>query len=263
MRFRINFTLEGEAPFALPASYHSDFSNWIHKMLHFGSDKFNKWLKKKGYTDSSGEYRMYTFSDVVFSGHRNQNDKVIIEGNTAEIILSFYADPAIEPLLYPIFEKQEFKVGDMTGKVAFKVENFEKIPEPELSKGGSYTFSCLSPMLISENTTVDGPFHAPDQKDFDKIFFKSLMFKYAKLVKFMAIEPGKGLPNLKELEFKLIGKPKPKIVKIKSDGPHQKSVKGFLFDFKLKAPEELLRIGYCGGFGEFNHLGFGCCKIKS
>ena len=262
MRFRINFTLEGKAPFTLPASYQSEFSAWIHKMLHFENDEFNKWLKKKAYTDSSGEYHMYTFSDVVFPGHKNQNDKILVEGNKADMIISFYADPEIESLLYPIFEKQEFKVGDMQGKVAFKVEKIEKIEEPDLSKGGSYTFRCISPMLVSENNKVDGPFHSPDQKDFDKIFFKSLMFKYANLVKFMAIDPGKGLPNLKELEFKLIGKPRPKIVKIKSDTPHQKSVKGFVFDFNLKAPEELLKIGYNGGFGDFNHLGFGCCELK-
>jgi CRISPR-associated endoribonuclease Cas6 len=37
--------------------------------------------------------------------------------------------------------------------------------------------------------------------------------------------------------------------------------KGFEFDFSLTAPVELMRIGYYGGVGEKNSLGFGCCEL--
>jgi CRISPR-associated endoribonuclease Cas6 len=262
MRFRISFRLLGEPPFYLPENYQSEFSAWIHKMLHFEIADFSSWLKRKGYTDASGEYRLYTFSDVLFGAHKHHGNKLVVEQDHAEMLISFYADAQIEDFLRKIFEKQEFKIGDQKGKVAFRVEMFEKIPEPSIKKGKGILLSCLSPMLISDGNLQDNRFLAPDDKGFEKAFIKSLLFKYANLVKFMSGEPGKGLPDLQNLKFKLAGKPKTKIVKINSDSPHQKSVKGYLFDFEISAPEELLKIGLNSGFGELNHLGFGCCDLK-
>lgn len=262
MRFKLNFKLVGEAPFLLPTNYQNEFSSWIHKMLHFEVDGFGKWAREKGYTDSRGEYRMFTFSDVQFVGHKHQGDRLIVEHNEAAVVLSFYGDPEIEPFVFAIFENKEFKIGDKKGKVAFVVESIEKLQEALPDTTREMTFTCLSPMLIAEPGKTDGPFLSPDQKDFDKIFFKNLMFKYARLIKFMNEKPGNGLANLQDLKFKLHGKPKPRIVKIKTDSPHQLSVKGYVFDFTVKAPVELLNIGYNGGFGELNHLGFGCCGVK-
>ncbi|RLD54679.1 MAG: CRISPR-associated endoribonuclease Cas6, partial [Bacteroidetes bacterium] len=33
------------------------------------------------------------------------------------------------------------------------------------------------------------------------------------------------------------------------------------YKFKIKAPKELLRLGYYAGFGEKNSMGFGCCEV--
>jgi CRISPR-associated endoribonuclease Cas6 len=262
MRFRISFRLLGESPFFLPVNYQSEFSVWIHKMLHFESAEFSSWLKSKGYADASGEYRLYTFSDVLFGAHKHHDDSLVVEQDHAEMLISFYADPEIQDFLSVIFDNQEFKIGGQKGKVAFRVEKFEKIPDPSIKKGKSILLSCLSPMLISDGNLNEGRFLAPDDKGFDKAFIKSLLFKYANLVKFMSAEPGKGLQDLQNLKFKLTGKPKAKIVKINTGSPHQKSVKGYLFDFEISAPHELLKIGLNSGFGELNHLGFGCCDLK-
>jgi CRISPR-associated endoribonuclease Cas6 len=262
MRFRISFRLLGESPFFLPLNYQSEFSVWIHKMLHFESAEFTAWLKSKGYTDASGEYRFYTFSDVLFGAHKHHDDRLVVEQDHAEMLISFYADPEIQDFLTKIFQNHEFKIGDSKGKVAFRVERFEKVPDPVFKKSKTITLSCLSPMLISEGNLQEGRFLAPDDKGFDKAFIKSLLFKYANLVKFMSAEPGKGLPDLQNLKFKLAGKPKAKIVKINTGSPHQKSVKGYLFDFEISAPDELLKIGLFSGFGELNNFGFGCCDVK-
>ncbi len=262
MRFKISFGLTGEPPFFLPVNYQSDFSAWIHKLLNFESHEFSSWLKSKGYTDSSGEYKMYTFSDLMGATHKHEENRLVVEQNHAEMLISFYADSQIEAHLEKIFKNQAVKVGDQKGKVAFKVEKFEKIPEPKFKKNKSILLSCLSPMLISEGNLNDDHFLSPDEKGFDKAFIKSLLFKYANLVKFMPEESGKGLPDLQNLKFKLAGKPKIRIVKINTGSPHQKSVKGYMFDFEIFAPDELLRIGLNSGFGELNHLGFGCCDFK-
>jgi CRISPR-associated endoribonuclease Cas6 len=263
MRFKIDFKLLGEAPFSIPVNYQSEFSTWIHKMLHFQSTGFTNWLAEKKFLNNFGEYNLYTFSDVILAPHKVQNDKITLDDNNAGIFLSFYAPADIEPFIHSVFKDQEFKIGDSRSKIAVKIENITSMVPPVFNAAKKMEFSCLSPMLIAQPGQSSDTFLSPDQKDFDKIFFKSLMFKYANLVKYMPSNTGGGLSNLNDLQFKLLGKPKTKIIKIRIDTPHQKSVKGYLFNFEVKAPEELLKIGYNAGFGELNNLGFGCCEIKS
>ncbi|MFW5687385.1 MAG: CRISPR-associated endoribonuclease Cas6, partial [Bacteroidota bacterium] len=235
MRFKIDFKLLGNAPFFFPVNYQSEFSTWIHKMLHFQNPEFSKWLADKKYIEeSTAEYRLYTFSDVEFQGHKVQDDRMVVEGDDATMTISFYAPLEIEPFIISIFENQEFKIGDSRGKVPIKIQNIELIGEPNFKADGLTAFSSLSPILIPDGNN-HGTFMAPDHKDFEKAFFKSLMFKYANLVKFIPAGIGQELSGLNDLRFQLVGKPKPKIVKVKTDTPHQKAVKGFMFDFKMKA----------------------------
>lgn len=261
MRFKIDFKIQGEAPFSIPQNYQSEISTWIHKQLHFQNPDFKNWLADNKYLDSNGEYKLYTFSDIEFGPAKAQNERITIESNHGSLFLSFYAPEEIRSFIIPIFKDQEFKIGDSRGKTAIKTENITEVNKPDFSKLNKIVFSCISPMLIADKGNSSEIFSSPDQKDFDKIFFKSLMFKYANMVKYMNENNG-GLANLNDLKFKLIGKPKTKIVKIKLDTPHQRAVKGYMFDFEVKAPVELLKIGYNSGFGELNNLGFGCCEVK-
>lgn len=247
----------------MPVNYQSEFSTWIHKMLHFQSNEFINWLAEKKFLNHLGEYKLYTFSDVMLGPHKMQNDKIIVDDNKARIILSFYAPEEIEPFVLSVFKDQEFKIGDSRSKTAIKIEKIERLPTPNFTAGKKVVLSCLSPMLIAQPGQNTDTFLSPDQKDFDKVFFKSLMFKYATMVKYSSSNPGNGLADLNDLQFKLLGKHKTKIIKVRTDTPHQKSVKGYMFNFEVKAPVELLEIGYNAGFGELNNLGFGCCTLKS
>jgi CRISPR-associated endoribonuclease Cas6 len=262
MRFKIRFKLMGDAPFSIPANYQSEISLWIHKMLHFQNNHFTQWLSQNKYLNNRGEFTLYTFSDVFNGAHKSQ-DNLVIDDTKAEMIIAFYAPEDIEQYVLTIFNNQEFKLGESRSKVAIRVEEVIPVDMPDFQQNQKTKFTCLSPMLISApgnpNTEV---FISPDQKDFDKVFFKSLMFKYANLVKFMSSGSANGLSSLNDLQFRLINKPKARIIKIRTDTPHQKAVKGFIFDFELKAPVELLKIGYNAGFGDLNNLGFGCCEIK-
>jgi len=259
MRFKIDFSILGEKPYVLPVNYQQEFSAWIHKMLHFENPGFNKWITSKGYTDQQGEYQLYTFSDVHFPEIKHHEDRIILEKNNAGMLISFYAKEGIEGFIPEIFKGKEFKIGDSKSKVAFRIENMERASDPDLTKN-EIRFRAVSPLLISDPGRNDGLFLNPDQKDFENVFFKSLMFKYANLVKFMHGANASELSGLQDLRFSLLSKPKSKIIKIKTDTPHQKSVKGYLFDFSVKAPEVLLAIDYHAGFGDLNNLGFGCCE---
>jgi CRISPR-associated endoribonuclease Cas6 len=61
-------------------------------------------------------------------------------------------------------------------------------------------------------------------------------------------------------EFLQYGKSRSKLITIK---PHKEAIKvrGYLFDFRLTAPLDILEVGYHGGFGAKNSQGFGCCTL--
>lgn len=261
MRFKIEFKLLGDAPFSLPVNYQSEFSAWIHKILHFQSSDFTQWLANKKFLNQMGEYNLFTFSEVVLAPHKLQNDRVIVEGDSASVIISFYAPSEIESFIYSIFNLQEFKIGDSRLKAAIRVESVQTLPIPDFSQKKKVTFTCLSPILIGQPGQSSDTYVSPEQKDFDKVFFKNLMFKYANLIKYATPGQSNGLSDLNDLQFKLVGKPKTRIIKVRTDTPHQKSVKGYTFNFEVKAPVELLNIGYNAGFGDLNNLGFGCCEM--
>lgn len=261
MRFQIKFELQGEGPFEVPVHYHNEFASWIFKVLHFGDEEFSRWLQSQGYLDSQKEYKLFTYSDVSFGDYKVQGDRLVIARQNAEMLISFYATPEIEPYVYKLFKDQEFRIGDSKGKVTVRIVDVVKLGDPELQLQEVF-FTCISPMLISDASKGNAIYLSPEDKGFDKVFMKSLMAKYANLIKLGPDKGANGLSNLQDLAFKLHGKPKGRIIKIKTDTPHQKTLKGYVFDFSLKAPESLLKIGYLGGFGEMNHLGFGCCEIQ-
>ena len=94
-----------------------------------------------------------------------------------------------------------------------------------------------------------------------RFLLKTYCLKYVAILK---SKPQQGnLLNFanNDLRFELINKPKSKLIKIKTDTPQQTHIKGFLFDFKLSAPVELMKLGYFAGFGEKNSLGFGCGEV--
>jgi len=262
MRFTIDFKLLGNAPFSIPVNYQSEFSTWLHKVIHFQNSQLKSWFLENKFVDPTGEYKLYTFSDVNFAPGKIIDDRVVIDSSRASMILSFYGHKDIGSLIIDSFSDQEFKIGDSKGKTAIKIETIKLLEQPVFTDSKVIGFSCLSPLMIAEPGKNSEVFLSPDAKGFDKVFFKSLMAKYAGLVKYMP-NGGGGLTGLNDLRFKLIGKPKAKTIKIRVDTPHQKSVKGYLCDFEIKAPAELIRIGYNCGFGELTYLGFGCCEVKN
>lgn len=260
MRFRIVMDLVGEGPNLLPVSYQPEFSSWIYKTLHFGSDSLFKWLEKGGYLDQNNEYHLYTFSNLKLTDFSHEGDRLLIKQSSTSMCLSLVAAEGIEPFISELFQKQEPRIGDKKSKVQFKVSQVERLPEPEFSD--NMTLSCISPLVLTNREKKKPEFLAPDEKNYGVLFFKNLMAKYATMVKQLPSASQGGLSGLTDLKFKLLGKPTSRVVRINPGTPYQASIKGYLFDFAVQAPAELIRLGYHAGFGDQGQQGFGCCKIK-
>ncbi len=260
MRFRIDMDLVGEGPHLLPVSYQPEISSWIFKTLHFGSNSLFRWLEKGSYLDKNNEYHLYTFSNFKLRDFSHEDDRLLIKQSSTSMCLSLVAAEGIEPFITNLLQEQEPRIGDKKSKVQFKVSGVERLPDPEFSE--NMKLSCISPLVLVNKEKKNPEFLSPDEKNYGVLFFKNLMAKYAHMVKQLPSASQGGLSGLSDLQFRLLGNPTSRVVKINPGTPYQESIKGYLFDFSLKAPAELIRLGYHAGFGDHGYQGFGCCKVK-
>ena len=54
-----------------------------------------------------------------------------------------------------------------------------------------------------------------------------------------------------------------KLITLKEGRSDETKIKGTLAPFRLRAPRELMEVGYECGFGEKNSMGFGMVKVES
>jgi CRISPR-associated endoribonuclease Cas6 len=259
MRLKIALELQGDEPGLLPNNYQPELSSWIYKTLHFGNDSFVKWLRENGYLNRNNEYQLYTFSNLVLTDFRHNDDRLEILQPQTFFYLSILGKDEIQPHIEELFSGLEPRIGDKKSKVLFRVKAVERLEDPVFSS--KMDLSCISPIVLVGDNLKKPEYLSPDKKDYGKLFLKNLMAKYALLVKQLPGSTGSGLQGLSELEFKLLNKPHSKVIKKSPGTPAQESIKAYSFDFSLKAPAELIRLGYFAGFGNHVTMGFGCCQV--
>jgi CRISPR-associated endoribonuclease Cas6 len=156
-------------------------------------------------------------------------------------------------------------LGDKKSSVGFTVQQIEKLPEVDFTNNMS--FRTISPMIISQNTKPEqkyAQYLSPEEAGYGLLLANNLINKFVALVEKGHIQAN-NLPAKDDVPIvmSMEGKPRQKLIKIKAGNESETFLKGFLFSFNLSAPVELMRIGYYGGFGEKNSLGFGCCEVKT
>jgi len=276
MRFLLTFTCN--PPQQLPFDYQYPLSAWIYKTFNVGDSEFAEWLHQHGYTNGKHHYKMFTFSwlDIPNVKPDKQNQCLVI--NSPEVYLQFslpMADAA-ETFIKGLFQHQECRLGDRNVRADFRVSSVEKLSEREL--GTEATFRCLSPICLSapkeKHDKLYAQYMSPDDEGYTQQFFNNLVHRYQTFCQYLEEDRPPGFPkpwkseNGEEeaaeapFDFQLLNRPKSKLVTVKAGTRNETRVRGYQFDFKLKAPAELLQFGYEAGFGEKGSLGFGCAAVK-
>lgn len=261
MRFKLTLrkTKEQEAAI-IPVNYQYPVSSWIYKVIHTGNNEFAAWLHSQGYSDGEKQFRLFTFSNLQIDNAKVVGDRLIINSNTLVLILSFYPIEAMEHFITGLFQNQQFTLGDKKSQAAFAVQTIERTPEPNFLP--TIKFKTLSPICISQKTDNNQKYAVykhPKDKNYGQLLINNLFTKYNT---FYAIKDKNQYldPEYNHCDFQLSDAPKQKLITIKAGTPQESKLKGFLYQFSLKAPEQLLRFGYYAGFGEKNSLGFGCVR---
>ncbi len=263
MRILLNIKTLQQGVNTIPVNYSYPLSAWIYHTIADGNHEFAKFLHDTGFITGNRQYKLFTFSDLRFppKGFKVEGDRLHILNGECRLTLSFQAPQALENFVMGLFRGQEFSIGDRTSQTRFKVETVELQPLPAF--GDTAKFRCLSPILVSKErpNSRNAEYLEPDHPDFGKILSDNLINKLTAAISGGLLDAQARMAEQEvNIKIRLLNTPKSRLMVIKAGTPQQTKIKGYTFDFEIKAPSELIKIGYNAGFGEKNALGLGCVQ---
>ena len=253
MRYKFTLKLVDQLRNILPVNYQFELGSWFYRMLNSAGSPLHDCLASSGRLNKDKPFRNFVFSHLIIPDRKIESDRLLIQCERVSLIFSTVPDPELVPLVTSNFLDTRFMLGDKLSQVPFNVEKVEKIPEPEFND--KMTFRTISPIHLS--VKIPGrknDLHlSPEDGSYARYFYENLHQKYKLLHGHEhPHEPVSG-------KFKLRSEVTQKGITINAGTSGHSKLIGYLLRFRLQADPELIRSGYYLGFGEKNHLGFGCC----
>lgn len=260
MQFKITLHCQDANP-VIPINYQYELSAWIYKVIHHADAEYANFLHSRGHlAPSRKSFKLFCFSQLDVPRRRIEADRLVIECREVSFIIGFYIDRTAEEFVRGLFMQQNLRLGDRKSQAQFVVRSVEARPVILENAPDPVRIRMLSPLMIARKRIDEqDEYLHPADPEYSKLFFINLLDKYAAAT-------GRPLPSWwdsSRFSLKPIGRePRSKLIKIKSDTSAQTQVKGYLFDFELDAPKELVEIGLMAGFGRMNGEGFGCGEVE-
>jgi CRISPR-associated endoribonuclease Cas6 len=270
MRITIEIT-PLKRPVTLPNNNSHMITSLIYKILSKSSPEYSTWLHKEGYRLGKKVYKLFTFSPI-YPGYGKKwsiNPSGTI--STEESMLRFTVSSPVRDFI------KHFRCGlnhlqDLfIGHEQFIIRNHYDHDSPIFSD--EMRFIMLSPVVCSTKyeTQNYSQYLFPGDPVFNRVVFDNLLDKYNVLNRksfACSIEDLQIELNSAYVEKKVNGNVDTLTTITKNDKNHFASqikteIKGTRAPFRIKAPAELIKIGYECGFGEKNSMGFGMVKVDT
>jgi CRISPR-associated endoribonuclease Cas6 len=171
-------------------------------------------------------------------------------------------DSSIGNFVKGLFVDQDCRIGfNNSLQTHFRVTEVQIINAPIFAN--TMRFECLSPIIVSSHRE-DGStaYLSPEDPRFGAALIRNLSNKLLAVTSHAGTQPPE-FGQMSNQEFRLLNSPRQKGIKIKEKSAQETKVIGYLFNFELTASPDLHEVGYFGGFGEKNSMGFGCVQLKA
>ncbi len=254
-------------PAVIPASYQYELSCWIYRVLREADLIYAHFLHEKGYLDERKSFKMFCFSHLHIRDYEIIGDRIRVLSPEVELTLRFCVYNIVEDFIEGLFRKQRFCLGDRKSRACFEVKTIraEALNLPDST--GEYLSTRVrmsTPLVISRKLPGQrlDEYLAPEDPDFGRLLIGNLLSKYRAFSQKSESE----CYSEAELSFCLLTDermPRSKLITIKSGTPQETRVRGWLIDFEITAPRELIAIGMLAGWGRSNSQGFGFGRILS
>jgi len=268
MRLKIRFKLSGKRQI-LPLNYQYPVSAWIYKVLSNADEQFATILHENGYKTADGKtFKLFTFSKLSFPKHTwkitPKSDRMQVWARNAYLTISFQLPEQTEKFVMGLFKEQKAFIGDKNSGINLEVESIEALKDVKIEKGKNLEIGrCVNVKIRTITAIVLGidvkgedneQYVPPIHPDYKRIFLQNLIDKYAAV--------GKSGIDINTLDFKVTRlQTKTAMQRIKADTPEETKVKGYFYEFELRAPKEMIEVGLNSGFGSMCSLGFGFCEV--
>jgi CRISPR-associated endoribonuclease Cas6 len=262
MRIQIEFELSGKTQL-LPFNYQYPLSSWIYKVIDKGNAEFATFLHEQGYTAGDGKrFKLFCFSGLRFPGktaqrHNTHTSYLSVRARKAYLDISFFLPEQLEPFVAGLFQAQDAVIGDKQFQLNMKVRNVQMLPEPDFSDNKIYHFRTKTAVVLSEQ--VDGEtqeqYIVPLKPSYTALMQNSILDKCRAV----------GINGFSETDINFTIEKlqaKTNLQSIKAGTAAETKVKAYYYDFKLKAPAEVLKLVYASGIGSMNSLGFGLVEVR-
>ncbi|MCK9639114.1 MAG: CRISPR-associated endoribonuclease Cas6 [Prolixibacteraceae bacterium] len=255
MRYKLTLKLFDPHRNILPVNYQFELGSWFYRMVNQQDSALHAYLVSSGYVKTEEPFRNYVFSHLMVPDRKIEGDRLLIQSERVGLIFSTIPDESLAPLVIECFKKIHFLLGDRISQVSFLVETVERLPDPDFTD--KMTFKTVSPLHLTMKVKdrKNEQFLSPEISGYARFFYENLQQKFRLLNGFD--HPHDPLIG----KFKLRSPVTQKGITVHSGNSGQNKLIGYQLRFRLQADPELLKVGYYLGFGEKNHLGFGCCEI--
>lgn len=255
---RLKLTLSPKQPKILPFNYQYPLSAAIYRIIQRADEQYADFLHKNGYQHQyhGKSFKLFTFSDLR-TPFKILGDRLIITGDTAELLVCFHIPEASSNFVKGLFIDQQLEVADRHNKVCFRVLQVEAIPASPSQE--ELTLQPLSPLVCGRKNQQG---HYDFLSPFDEGFASSLTYSW--LEKYRITHNGAASPytqndiTIKTRTYKN-HPPKSRLISIKQNTPAETKIRGYThFHLVVKAPRSLLELSLNSGLGIYNSQGMGC-----
>lgn len=260
----------------IPIDYQYYLASWMYKVLAGGDAEYAKFLHDEGYKvpsrnqasegaevlerPSQKVFKLFNFSNLLFPKYLIHKEKasIQIQSDHFSLKVRFKVDKAMENFIKGLFTGQSLslKTGfkEMTD---FPVSSLET--QPIKAVDIKVYLRALSPIIVGKKR-ADGSeeYLSPEHEEYAALFFNNLIDKY--LAAAGTLKP-EWQDDIQKLSLPNPDKLRSKLISIRKGGQEPIRVKGYMFDFIIEAPQELIEIGLLAGFGRDNAMGFGFGEV--
>ncbi|NTW63346.1 MAG: CRISPR-associated endoribonuclease Cas6 [Chlorobiaceae bacterium] len=246
----------------VPINHSYLISSLIYNVIDRSSSEYAERLHEQGYRLENRAFKLFTFSPLNPGNRRkwvmHENGTMSSGERQLHLTISSPKDEFIEHLILGLLHEPFVSVG----KELFRLETVRKLDPPAFAE--DMRFVMLSPLVCATKSTPDQhpQYLFPNDPDFKRVLVANLCRKHEVLRgKPMACNEAEVMFELDpDYVAKVNGKVQ-KLITLKEGRSDESKVKGTLAPFRIRAPRELIEIGYECGFGEKNSQGFGMVKV--
>ncbi|GAB2634038.1 CRISPR-associated endoribonuclease Cas6 [Belliella aquatica] len=260
MQFLIKLKRESEASqFALNYQYQlSAALEGIFEQADFS--KLQLFLNEK---NEFVRYIPFTFSNLELDKIKIIKEKgsLIHQGDEATLDIRILLEEDATDYLFHLIHGKQISLHSGEDTVKYRICAIEVVPPPVFK--GVMVYSAVTPVFLFDQSGLGGSeFISPTDSRYPELFKTDLLKRFAS-----AIPELKSITKLDhycpEIEFQPISQVEEEEIVFNMYQYELVHLKGFRYDFKLKASPLLQEFGYYAGFGAQNSLGFGCVNVKN